>query len=40
MPVDLQEIFRRYGDPYAQDHGLFSEQLQALRAIQRCRTAA
>jgi hypothetical protein len=40
MPVDLQAIFQRYGDLYAETHGLFSEQLQAMRAIQRCRTAA
>ena len=40
MGIEVQDIFRQYGPVYQQTHALSREQLQALEAIQTCRTAA
>jgi hypothetical protein len=41
MGVELGEIFRRYGDEYREKYaaGLLPSHRQAMRAIERCRTA-
>jgi hypothetical protein len=37
--LEVAQIFRHHGPGYRQDHGLSPEQHQALRDIERCRTA-
>jgi hypothetical protein len=38
--LEVAHIFRRYGEPYRQEHRLSRPQLRVMRAIEICRTAA
>jgi hypothetical protein len=39
-PLELAEIFRRYGPAYRQTHTLCGQQHRVMRAIEQCQTAA
>ena len=38
--LEVATIFREHGEAYRRGHTLTREQLRAMRAIERCRTAA
>jgi hypothetical protein len=39
-PLEVADVFRRYGAAYRAAHGLSAGQRRVMRAIERCRTAA